>query len=108
MAISFLSFTAHLAGGAGCHGVIGSAQESQWVSAVSYSQGRGKKPKKQIKDTASVKANPVYFLIRALISQKCLQDLMLLQQPDGEVHKADEWQQSLKSPPTCEAHSQGE
>lgn len=68
---------------------------------------REEKPKKQIKDI-KVKANPVHFLISALISQKSLWDLMLLQQPDGEGDKADEWQPGLKSPPTCEAHSQAE
>lgn len=49
-----------------------------------------KKPKKQIKDTASVKANQVHFLISALISQKSLQEFILLRQPDGEGDKADE------------------
>lgn len=70
-------------------------------------EGKGKTPKKQIKDTASVKANPVHFLISALISQKSLRDLMLWQS-DGEGDKADEWQPGLESPPTCEAHSQAE
>lgn len=68
----------------------------------------GKTPKKQTKDTASVMTNPVHFLISALISQKSLWDLMLLQKPDREGDKADEWQPRLKSPPTSEAHSLAE
>lgn len=46
---SFLSFTACLAGGARCHGVIGSAYELQWVSDVSYSQGREKNQRNKSK-----------------------------------------------------------